>query len=76
MASDKENSTNSVVTPQKPDIELRSPRMRRLLDNIPGHLAAWLTALSLLIIAGVIIAAALLPYPHSGGESILRHLLN
>lgn len=54
---------------------LRSPRMRRLLGGIPGHLTAWLVIMSLLIFAGVALAAALIPYPHSHGESILRHLL-
>lgn len=57
------------------DLELRSPRMRRILDAVPPGLTVWAVVLSLLILGAVAAALCLLPYPHSGGESILEHIL-
>jgi len=56
------------------DLELRSPRMRRILDGVPSGLTIWAVVLSLLIVGAVAAAICLLPYPHSGGESILEHI--
>lgn len=73
MTHKEESRMNKTPDSTMPD--LRSPRMRRLLDRIPGHLAAWLVLLSLLMAGAIALVAALVPYPYSGGESILQHVL-
>ncbi|MDE6631667.1 MAG: hypothetical protein K2K23_01570 [Muribaculaceae bacterium] len=56
-------------------IELRSEKVRKLLGEIPPSLVRWGTALIIMILIGLTAAVCLLPYPYSGGESILFHLL-
>lgn len=57
-------------------IELRSEKVRRLIDDIPPVLVRWGIAIIGVITAALILAVSLLPYPYSGGESIIRHLLD
>lgn len=56
-------------------IELRSENVRRLIGEIPPSLVRWGTAIIALIFLALLAAVALLPYPYSSGESILRHFL-
>lgn len=56
-------------------IELRSEKVRRLTGDIPTSLVVWSIAVMALVAAALAAAVSLLPYPHSDGESILRHLL-
>lgn len=57
-------------------IELRSEKVRHLIDEIPPALVRWGIAIVAAITAVLILAVCLLPYPYSGGESIIRHLLD
>lgn len=57
-------------------IELRSEKVRRLIDDIPPVLVRWGIAIIGVITAALLLAVCLLPYPYSGGESIIRHLLD
>lgn len=56
-------------------IELRSQKVRQLIGEIPPSLVRWGIAVIAVIFIALIAAVSLLPYPYSGGESILRHLL-
>lgn len=57
-------------------IELRSEKVRRLIDDIPPVFVRWGIVIIGVITAALILAVSLLPYPYSGGESIIRHLLD
>lgn len=56
-------------------IELRDEKPPRSIGAIPGWLTRWNIAVTLLFFLGLILAVTLIPYPYSGGESILEHLL-
>ncbi len=57
-------------------VELRSEKVRRLIGEMPQSLVLWGIAVTAIIFIGLLAAVCLLPYPYSGGESILCHLLN
>ena len=51
----------------------RSEKVRALLGEVPATLQ-WLgIAVVVIIVVAIVAAVTLLPYPYSGGESILRH---
>lgn len=56
-------------------IELRSEKVRKLIGEIPPALVRWGIGLIIGIFAALVAALCLIPYPYSGGESILAHLL-
>lgn len=56
-------------------IELRSEKVRKLIGEIPPSLVRWGTAIIVIIFIGLLAAVCLLPYPYSGGESILDHMI-
>ena len=55
--------------------EVRSEKVRRLIDEPAPMMVRWGTAVIFLIVTILLIAVLQLPYPYSGGESILRHIL-
>ena len=55
--------------------ELRSEKVRRLLGEIPPSLTRWGIVVIVAVSAALAAALCLLPYPYSGGETILRHIL-
>lgn len=57
------------------NIELRSEKVRKLLGEIPPSLTIWGMLLIFGIFAALVAAISILPYPHSGGETILQHIL-
>ena len=57
------------------DVDIRSEKVRQLLGEIPPSLVRWGIAVIAIIFAALVAAVCLLPYPYSGGESILRHIL-
>lgn len=56
-------------------IEARSEKVKKLLGEVPPSLVRWGTAIIITVFTALIAAICLLPYPYSGGESILRHIL-
>jgi hypothetical protein len=56
--------------------EERSEKVRGLLGEIPPSLVRWGIAIIVIIFAALAAALLLIPYPHSGGESILLHLIS
>ena len=61
--------------PAHDNTELHSEKVRQLLGDIPPSLVRWGIAVIVIVLAALIAALCLLPYPYSGGESILQHLL-
>ncbi len=57
------------------DIELRSEKVRRILGDIPQSLVMWGTGIIIFIFLTLLIVVCFVPYPHSEGESIMRHIL-
>ena len=57
-------------------IELRGEKEPRHIGEIPRSLTRWNLIVTLFFLLALFLAAALIPYPYSGGESILRHLLS
>ncbi|MDE6236784.1 MAG: hypothetical protein K2M45_02840 [Muribaculaceae bacterium] len=55
--------------------EVRSEKVRRLIDEPAPMMVRWGTAVIFLIVTILLIAVLQMPYPYSGGESILRHIL-
>lgn len=56
-------------------IELRSEKVRNLLGEIPPSLVRWGTVIIIAISLALLLIVYFVPYPHSHGESILRHIL-
>ena len=56
-------------------IETRSEKVRKLLGEKPSLLIRWGTVIITIIFILLIAAVSLLPYPYSGGETIIEHLL-
>lgn len=59
----------------KPQIELRSEKVRNLLSEIPPALVRWGTVIIVAIFLALLLVICFMPYPYSNGESILQHLL-
>lgn len=59
----------------KPQIELRSEKVRDLLGEIPPALVRWGTVIIVAIFLALLLVVCFMPYPHSNGESILQHIL-
>lgn len=57
------------------DEDMHSEKIRRLLSEMPRSLTVWGSIVIAVVFIGIVLALCLLPYPHSGGESILVHLL-
>ena len=55
-------------------IELRSPKVRRLIGEIPPALVRWGTVLIIVIFVALALAVILIPYPYGHGETILGHI--
>ena len=56
------------------NMELRSEKVREILGEIPSSLMRWGLIIIAIILLGLLLVVCLVPYPYSGGESILRHL--
>lgn len=56
-------------------VELRSEKVRKLIEEIPTPLLRWGTTIIALIFLVLLIALSLLPYPYSKEESILQHFI-
>lgn len=70
--NEKHNDYGNKTFPNR--IELRSEKIRKFIGEIPPAPVRWGTVLIVLIFIALILAATLIPYPHSEGESILIHL--
>ena len=58
------------------NIELRSEKVQKLVDEVPQRLVRRSMAVILIIFILLIIALVYIPYPYGEeGESILRHIL-
>ena len=57
------------------NIKLRSPKIRKLMRDIPSWLIRGGWIIIIIILLTIIISAYLMPYPHGKGESILRYLI-
>ena len=55
--------------------ELRSEKVRRLLGEMPRSLTKWGIVIIAVILAALAAVVCLMPYPYSGGESIISHML-
>ncbi|MDE6808537.1 MAG: hypothetical protein K2J42_00380 [Muribaculaceae bacterium] len=55
-------------------IELRSPKVRRLIGEIPPALVHWGTVLIIVIFVTLVLVVGLIPYPYGHGETILGHI--
>ena len=55
--------------------ELHSDKVRKMTGEIPRSLTRLNTVVIIIILAALAAAGCLVPYPHSEGESIIRHLL-
>lgn len=55
-------------------MELRSEKVRKLLGDVPPPLMRWGTPVIVIIFAALAAAVCMLPYPGSGGETILEYL--
>lgn len=60
---------------EKDNAEIRSDKVRRLLGEIPPLPVRWGTVIIALIFAAVVSVVCLVPYPYSGGETILQHII-
>lgn len=58
----------------KPQIELRSEKVRNLLGEIPPTLVRWGTVIIVAIFLALLLVVCFMPYPYSNGESILQHI--
>lgn len=57
------------------DVEIRSEKVRRLLGEMPRALEICGAVAMALILLGLVLVVCLVPYPYSGGESILQRIL-
>lgn len=64
---------NSKITHEK--IELRSEKVRHLIEEIPPSLVRWGIVIISIVFIALVAAICLLPYPYSNGESILEHII-
>ena len=65
---------NSTINQNK--IELRSEKVRKLINEIPSSLVIWGTAIIAIILITLLTVICLLPYPYSDGETIIEHLMD
>ena len=56
--------------------EIHSEKVRCLLNEMPRSLTIWGCMVTAVVFIGIALTLCLMPYPYSGGESILEHLLN
>ncbi|MBD5272819.1 MAG: hypothetical protein HDS42_06105 [Bacteroides sp.] len=56
------------------NIELRSPKVRKVLEETPYKLERWGVIIICVILIALIISVVKINYPYSGGESILEHI--
>lgn len=56
--------------------DVRSEKMRKLLDDRPGGVARWGISLICVIFAALIAIVLSLEFPYGNGESIFSHLFN
>ena len=66
---------NKMKNQMSDDIELRSEKVRDLLGEIPPSLVRRGTVIIVVIFLALILVVCFVPYPHSQGESILKHIL-
>lgn len=57
------------------DGKLRSEKIRKITEHMPAGLLLWGYLTISLVLAGIVAVLIMMPYPHSGGESILRHII-
>ncbi|MDE5572168.1 MAG: hypothetical protein K2H32_05600 [Muribaculaceae bacterium] len=62
-------------TKEQNPIELRSPKVRRLIGEIPPALVRWGTILIIVIFIALALSICLIPYPYGHGETILGHII-
>ena len=66
---------NKMKNQMSDNIELRSEKVRDLLGEIPPSLVRRGTVIIVVIFLALILVVCFVPYPHSQGESILKHIL-
>ena len=66
---------NKMKNQMSDDIERRSEKVRDLLGEIPPSLVRRGTVIIVVIFLALILVVCFVPYPHSQGESILKHIL-
>lgn len=64
-------STNS----QKKN-EIRSDKVRKLIERLPKSLIYWSCIIIVIIVIMMLSALFLLPYPYSNGEKIISHIID
>lgn len=57
------------------NIKLHSPKIRKLMSDIPSWLIKGGWMIMVVIFLMIICVVCLLPYPYCNGESILRHIM-
>ena len=57
------------------DMELRSEKVRNLLEEKPPFFLRWGTIIIIIVFMIIMMILCSVPYPHSQGESILQHIL-
>lgn len=74
----EQNNVDNLEPPQNDEenMELRSPKVRTLLDGMPKSLTAVGFIAIAVILATLICVLTLIPYPYSNGESILFHIMH
>lgn len=70
MEKDKEKHTN-----QQSAIELRTERTRTFIEEKPGWWLRWGTTVTALLFLLLVLMIARLPYPHTDGVPVWRHLI-
>lgn len=65
---------SGVVRGDNDKIELRSEKVRKLIDKNPPFLVRWGTVIVIVIFLAFILVICFMPYPYSKGETILQHI--
>ena len=66
---------NSKSETDNSKIELRSDRVRKVIGEVPTTIVRIGFLINIIVLLALVLAISLIPYPYSGGESILQHVL-
>ena len=57
-------------------LEMHSVKVRNILGEMPKSLTIWSVVVITAVAIALVAALCLLPYPYSGGKSILEHIIH